>query len=93
VSGFIDDGSRDSALELEADNFASSTLIPDPVIAQLTTIRSEANIETLAHSIGVAPGIVAGRWQFETGNYSRFNSLRRKLPTDLFEQPPPTPRG
>lgn len=93
LSGFIDDGSRDSALELEADSFASSTLIPDPAIAELRTIRSEADIDAFAKSIGVAPGIVAGRWQFETGNYTRFNSLRRKLPTNLFEQPPPSSRG
>jgi HTH-type transcriptional regulator/antitoxin HigA len=93
VSGFIDDGSRDSALEVEADSFASSTLIPDQVVEQLRLIRSEAEIQELARSIGVTPGIVAGRWQFETGNYTRFNALRRKMPGDLFEQPPPISRG
>lgn len=84
-SGFIDDGSRDSVLEREADDFASSTLIPGDAIHRLRELRSREGIERLASELEIAPGVVAGRWQFEVGDYSKFNPLRRPLPAEPFD--------
>jgi HTH-type transcriptional regulator/antitoxin HigA len=84
-SGFIDDGSRDSVLEREADEFASSTLIPGEAILGLHRAQSRSDIELLALDLDISPGVVAGRWQFETGDFSKFNQLRRPLPDPPFE--------
>jgi addiction module HigA family antidote len=86
ASGFIDDGSRDSALEREADEFASSTLIPPEFAPRVSSLGSELAVAALAREIGVAPGIVAGRYQFETGNFAKFNKLRRPIPTGPFRE-------
>jgi Zn-dependent peptidase ImmA (M78 family) len=83
-SGFIDDGSRDSQLEDEADTFASTTLIPPEVAGSITAIRSPQDVEALSATIGIAPGMVAGRYQYETGDYTRFNQLRRTVTHELF---------
>lgn len=84
ISGFIDDGSRDSALEREADAFASTTLIPEHVVPQVRAARSRLDIEAIADHLGIAPGVVVGRWQFEHDDYSKFNDLRRNLPAEPF---------
>jgi HTH-type transcriptional regulator/antitoxin HigA len=84
TSGFIDDDSRDSAIEREADDFATSTLIPDNARTRLLAASSEADIKSIADDLDIGPGVVAGRWQFETKNYTKFNALRRQLPADLF---------
>lgn len=84
-SGFIDDGSRDSVLEREADDFASSTLIPGDALDRLRQVRSREGIDRLAGELEIAPGVVAGRWQFELGDYTKFNQLRRPLPAAPFE--------
>jgi HTH-type transcriptional regulator/antitoxin HigA len=83
-SGFIDDGSRDSVIEQEADDFASETLIPETFRPQFAHLRTEDDVKRLAKTIGVSEGIVAGRYQFETSNYRRFNPLRRDVPHELF---------
>ena len=86
ASGFIDDGSRDSHLEEEADEFASATLIPRehlPDIPRLSTLQA---VVELAARIGVSAGVVAGRYQYETGDYTKFNRLRRKVPHGLFTE-------
>ncbi|MBA2496221.1 MAG: hypothetical protein H0V33_03850, partial [Acidimicrobiia bacterium] len=41
-------------------------------------------IKSIADGLDIGPGVVAGRWQFETKNYTKFNALRRQLPADLF---------
>lgn len=83
-SGFIDDGTRDSLLEEEADQFASEALIPGHYGPQIGAARSTRDIHELADRIGVSTGIVAGRYQFETGDYKKFNPLRRKVPHKIF---------
>jgi HTH-type transcriptional regulator/antitoxin HigA len=87
TSGFIDDGSRDSELERQADEFAADTLIPPSQRTLVRAATSDLDILRLAESIPVSPGIVAGRHQFETSNYTKFNKLRRVVPDDLFRQP------
>lgn len=84
ASGFIDDGSRDSLLEEEADAFASEALIPRPLPARIAALQSMQDVRDLAHAMGVSAGVVAGRYQYETGDYRRFNSLRRQVPHRLF---------
>ena len=84
ASGFIDDGSRDSALEEEADEFASEALIPDEFLMHISTLRSSQDVVDLADKIGVSAGIVAGRYQYETGDYRRFHRFRREVPHELF---------
>lgn len=86
ASALIDDGSRDSKVEQEADTFASEALIPlefRPLIAQLAT---ETAVIELAARIGVSAGVVAGRYQFETSNYRKYNPLRRVVPHRVFER-------
>jgi Zn-dependent peptidase ImmA (M78 family) len=65
--------------EREADRFAADILIPPKDAAQLPYLGSKAAIVEFAKSVGVSPGIVAGRWQHETQQYSRFQDLKRKL--------------
>jgi len=86
TSGFIDDGSRDSSIEREADAFASSTLIPEVDVPRVLAVRTELDVHTLADHLDIAPGVVAGRWQFELKNYTKFNGLRRPLPSQPFTQ-------
>lgn len=86
-SGFIDDGSRDSVIEQEADDYASDTLIPTSHRASIAHLRSEDDVRTLADAIGISAGIVAGRYQYETQNYRNFNKLRRTVPHELFLDP------
>lgn len=86
ASGFIDDGSRDSEIERQADEFAADTLIPAQHREALSTVTSQEDIRTIAAQVPVAPGIVAGRYQFESGRYNKFNSLRRRIPDALFNQ-------
>lgn len=84
TSGFIDDGSRDSSIEREADDFASETLLPVSSRPHLMSARTDEDIQTIADEAGVSPGVVAGRWQYEANDYTKFNGLRRVLPTEPF---------
>jgi plasmid maintenance system antidote protein VapI/Zn-dependent peptidase ImmA (M78 family) len=83
-SGFIDDGSRDSAIEQEADEFAGDALIPPALRGHVSSLSTPADVQRLADQIGVSPGVVAGRYQYETGDYRKFNSLRREVPQKMF---------
>jgi hypothetical protein len=38
-----------------------------------------------AWAIRIAPGIVAGRYQYQTRAYTKFKQLRRPVPQDLFD--------
>lgn len=87
ASALIDDGSRDSKVELEADSFAQVSLIPTDVLALIPQLSSEAAVMELAARIGVSAGVVAGRYQYETNDYRKHNRLRRQVPHQLFEVP------
>lgn len=88
ASGFIDDGSRDSMVEREADDFASSALIPTSALVRLRAVNSEDAVRSLADDLNIAPGVVAGRWQYERSDFTKFNSLRRELPAEPFDASP-----
>ncbi|MDR3070771.1 MAG: ImmA/IrrE family metallo-endopeptidase [Propionibacteriaceae bacterium] len=63
--------------EQEADGFAADTLIPPEKAASLPRSRSLSEVERFAADIGVAPGIVLGRVQRDTGDYKWGHQLKR----------------
>ncbi|MGI4876614.1 MAG: ImmA/IrrE family metallo-endopeptidase [Janthinobacterium lividum] len=74
TSMILDDlelGSTD-AVEAEADCFAQEALIPDAVWKSVHAEFGTAEVAALAAQAGVAPAIVAGRWQREFQDYRRF---------------------
>ncbi len=75
----INDGSHDDPREERADSFAAEFLIPSRHNDAIRLIRSKAEIIRMADELGIAPGIVAGRYQFLTGKWNFFNDLIRKL--------------
>lgn len=67
--------------EAEADHFASSYLIPEAKLKEFATnsYTSNEDIRRFAESIGIHPGIVVGRLQYEKIiASSRGNSLKQK---------------
>lgn len=85
------DNPHDSEAERAADQFAADTLIPPdawqtfPGEEQIT----EQTITAFADAVGIHPGIVVGRLQFEKLiPYNRHNNLRTSLDPDLFTPAP-----
>jgi HTH-type transcriptional regulator/antitoxin HigA len=77
---FVDDGSDDDILEDEANKFARDFLIPPDQAARLATLRTDADVNRFAADIGVAPGIVVGRLQYDKlWEYNRGQKLKRPL--------------
>lgn len=74
---FINDGSKDDPREARADEFAAETLIPVKHNGQVAAVGSPTELVALARQLEIAPGIVAGRHQFLTGNWSRFKGMIR----------------
>ncbi len=66
---FLDGGSLSSAKtqkqETEADSFARETLIPESFNGGLSDLKSINSIKGFAREVGVSPGIVVGRLQFD----------------------------
>jgi Zn-dependent peptidase ImmA (M78 family) len=68
--------------ETEANQFAGDTLIPPAVLAEFLRKNDFTNesIHDFAEAIGVAPGIVVGRLQFEgLLKPHQGNALKQKL--------------
>lgn len=68
--------------EVEADNFAASFLIPRSSYKEFVANNSinKRTVKQFAQSIGVAPGIVVGRLQYDGHiNYSWLNDLKVKF--------------
>ena len=67
----------DNDLELEANSFASRTLIPHEAASRLPQLRTTTSVLEMASDIGIHPGIVVGRLQHEgLFRYDQFNDLR-----------------
>ena len=67
----------DDAQEQEADRFAQNQLIPPKDAARLPMLRVPDAIVSFAKKLGVHPGIVVGRMQFEQYlHYSQYNDLK-----------------
>ncbi len=66
---FLDGGSLSSAKtqkqETEADSFAREILIPESFNGALSDLKSINSIKGFARDVGVSPGIVVGRLQFD----------------------------
>lgn len=78
AAGFFDEELEDEKtddLELEADQFASSALIPPEAwrLSPARISRSAGPIEALANQLGIHPAIVFGRVRRERNNYSIFS--------------------
>ena len=75
----INDGSQDDPREKQANDFAAESLISSKHDDAIRRIRSKAEIVQMADLLGIATGIVAGRYQFLTGNWHYFKELIRTL--------------
>lgn len=69
----------DDPQEREANDFAANFLIPPDRLPEVEAIQSQEDVKALAKSLGVHPGIVAGRYQHHTKQYTHFNGLKMKL--------------
>ena len=75
----INDGSLDDPREARANQFAAETLVPTRYDGRIRAARNAAEIAAIADTLGVSPGIVAGRYQFVTGKWGWFKKLIRRL--------------
>ncbi len=76
---FINDESNGDLSEKKADAFAAEILIPAKYDARISNCRSKQEIILLADELRISPGIVAGRYQFLTGQWQMCKDLIRKL--------------
>ncbi|MBK8596741.1 MAG: ImmA/IrrE family metallo-endopeptidase [Holophagales bacterium] len=79
---FIDEGSSTTALEVEADRFASGILIPDEAFREFASHHpfSRQKVVAFASAEGIAPGVVVGRLQHEgLLPYGHLNDLKAHL--------------
>jgi len=65
----------DSAAELEADTFAQEALLPSDFNLHEQERVSQREVVRVAEKHGIHPAIVAGRIQYEKGNYRIFSNL------------------
>lgn len=65
--------------EDEANEFAGRLLIPSEYDEKVLAIKTPADAVDLAAELGIAPGIVAGRYRHETQNWSFAPSLFDKF--------------
>ena len=63
--------------EDEANRFAADTLIPPRQVARMPRGRNVQAVRDFASEIGIAPGIVIGRIQRETGDYGWGHDLKQ----------------
>lgn len=81
-ASYIHDGTEDSFIEDEANDFARDLLIPPKWLDRLTETQSHVDIQLLADEIGVSAGIVAGRLaRDEIGgwNWAKVSKLRTPM--------------
>lgn len=80
---FLDDPHRESEVnkqEEEANRFAGEFLIPPEAEGELRSLGSAAEIEAFAESLGIHPGIVVGRLQYEgLLEFSQLNYLKDRF--------------
>jgi addiction module HigA family antidote len=75
----INDESTTDVREQGANKFAAEFLIPPEYNANVQNINSHDEIVTLAKQLRIAPGIVAGRYQFLTKRWHYYKALIRPL--------------
>lgn len=76
----INDGSSDDPAEVRANNFAAEILIPQAKYnKRISRARSKREICQIAKELDIAPGIVAGRYQFLTRKWHFYKDLIRRF--------------
>jgi len=75
----INDGSHVDSREERANQYAAEMLIPAKYNPIIVDLRSRAEVIRLAAELGVAPGIVVGRYQFLTRKWDFFKDLIQTL--------------
>jgi plasmid maintenance system antidote protein VapI/Zn-dependent peptidase ImmA (M78 family) len=77
----INDGNlrQNDDRENRANEFAAEILIPSQFNSQIKKAKSRNDILAIAKKIGIAPGIVVGRYHFLTKKWNYFHDLRRKF--------------
>ncbi|MDX2130236.1 MAG: HigA family addiction module antitoxin [Chloroherpetonaceae bacterium] len=75
---FLEGIENESQKEIEANRFAADFLIPPQEWANFTSITpfTKPRIIDFAKSLRISPGIVAGRLQHESKDFSKFNDLK-----------------
>jgi len=68
---------EDDAAEDEANAYAAEVLIPSEYLSRLPAGRNLAAVVDLASELGIAPSIVLGRAQRETGDHAWGHALKR----------------
>jgi HTH-type transcriptional regulator/antitoxin HigA len=76
---FFDDLESDvkDAVEEEADTFARDILIPPQKWREISKIaytsQKEKKLHALAEQLSISPAVIAGRFRYETGDYTLFS--------------------
>ena len=76
---YINDNTVHDRHEERAENFAADFLIPSEYNDRIQKSISKAEIIIIASDLGIAPGIVAGRYQYLTNKWEYFKDLIRHL--------------
>ncbi len=79
---FLEDSRTTDTLEKEANAFAANTLIPPGALREFQRRGdfSKAAVREIARELGISPGILVGRLQFEhVLPYSHCNDLKRRF--------------
>ncbi|MBT8419729.1 MAG: helix-turn-helix domain-containing protein [Gammaproteobacteria bacterium] len=76
---FINDRNHDEPCERQADEFAADFLIPNKYNTRIENLQSRTEVVQMADELGVASGIVAGRYQFLTKRWNYYEDLIRSL--------------
>jgi len=69
---YINDGKQTDDSEKRAEAFAAEILIPAIYNDRIHAIRSHDELREIAAELDIAPGIVAGRYQFLTKKWDWF---------------------
>lgn len=76
---FINDAGPHSGVEQQADAFAAETLIPREFEAELSSLDTTSQVEKFSKRVGISPGIVVGRLQYEgRWSYAKGNDLKHR---------------
>lgn len=75
----VNDGTEADSREERANSFAANILIPPQYNDRIRVCRTKSDIVSIAKELGIAPGIVAGRYQFLNKKWSFYKELIRTL--------------
>jgi HTH-type transcriptional regulator/antitoxin HigA len=77
---YVTDDHQNDTLELEANDFSETFLIPRKNEPELAELDSDVKIQSFAKRLGIAPGIVVGRLQKDgIINWNQMNNLKVRL--------------